>query len=43
VQGKILINAAESGDEMVLEGTDVPFSRIASVDARWNELEVDVV
>jgi hypothetical protein len=35
MQGKIFIDAAESGDEMVLEGTDSTFSSISSMDARW--------
>ena len=35
MQGKIFVGAAESGDEMVLEGTDSTFSSISSMDARW--------
>jgi hypothetical protein len=35
MQGKIFIDTAESGNEVVLEGTDRTFSSISSMDARW--------
>ena len=38
---EILINTAETGNQVVLEGTDSPFSCIAVVDSRRNKLVVD--
>ena len=42
MKGKVFVNAAEASDEMVLEGSDGAFSRVASMDIGWDELVVDV-
>jgi hypothetical protein len=42
MEGEVLINAAQAGDEVIFERTDGAFSSIASVHARRGELEVDL-
>lgn len=42
MEGEVLINAAQAGDEVIFERPDGAFSSIASVHARRGELEVDL-
>ena len=42
MQRKMLIDAAESGDEVILESSNRAFGRVAAVDARRDELKIDV-
>jgi hypothetical protein len=41
MHGEIGVGTAETGNEMVFEGSDGPFCCIATVDARGNKLEVN--
>ena len=41
MQRKMLIDAAEAGDEMILESPNRAFGRVAAVDARRDKLESD--
>jgi len=43
VQWKILVNAAEASDEMILERPDGSFSGVATVNAGWDELVVNTL
>jgi hypothetical protein len=42
MKGKVRIGAAEASDEVVFQSVDGTFWGIAAMDARWDELEVDV-
>jgi hypothetical protein len=42
VEGKVFVDAAKDGDEVVLESADGVFGSIAVVHARRGELEVNV-
>ena len=39
---KVLVDAAKSGNEVILEGADRAFGGIAAMHAGWNELKIDV-
>jgi hypothetical protein len=43
VEGKELVHAAETRDEMVFEGSDGAFGGVSTVDAGRRKLEVDVL
>ena len=38
---KIGVRTAEAGDEVVLEGADDAFGRVAAMDVRWRQLVVN--
>jgi hypothetical protein len=42
VQRKLFVNAAQSSNEVVLEGLDCAFGGIAAMHTRWDQLEVDI-
>jgi hypothetical protein len=41
MQGKVLVSTTEASNEVILEGADGPFRRIASVDMWGNKLKVN--
>jgi hypothetical protein len=42
VERKVLVGAAETGYEVILEGANGSFSGVSAVDMWWDKLEVDV-
>ena len=42
VEREVRVNAAEAGDEVILEGANGAFRGIAAMDPRGGQLEVDV-
>jgi hypothetical protein len=43
MEWKVAIGGTETGDEMVLEGSDSAFGSVSAVNVRWDELKVDVL
>ena len=41
MQGEVLVGAAESGDEVILEGSDGAFGYVATMVTGWYKLIVD--
>jgi hypothetical protein len=41
MQGKVLVDAAKTSDEMILEGADATFGCISVIHSRRYELEID--
>ena len=41
VEGAVLVSAAETSNEVVLEGSNGTFSSITTMDTRRNELKID--
>ncbi len=43
MEGKVLVDTAQAGDEMILPRADCTFSRVAAMGARDDELVVNVL
>jgi hypothetical protein len=42
MEGEVLVNATQSSNKLVFEGSDGTFGGIVAMDSRWHKLEVDV-